>query len=61
MPDIGWYPLQLESLEARPAEEGRVCGDEFAEALDETLVVHAGTGLLRGRDLRRGVLADRLM
>ena len=59
--DVGGHAIELEPLEACPAEKGGVRGDVFAEALDEAFVVDAGTRLLRGRDLRRGMLADGLV
>ena len=49
--DVGGDAFELEGLEARPAEEARVRGDEFAEAFNERFVIHARAGLLRGRDL----------
>ena len=60
--DVGGHALELEGLEAGPAEEAGVCGHVFAETLDEAVVVyHARAGLFGGRDLGDGVLADRLM
>ena len=31
--DVGWYALELESLEAGPTEKRCVCRGEFPEAL----------------------------
>lgn len=60
--DIGGHPLELERLEAGPAEKRGVAGHELPEALDEALVHRAGARLLfRRRDLRDGVLADGLV
>ena len=60
---VGGHALELESLEARPAEESRVLGGEAAEELGDVLVrVLSTEGLLLRRGyLRHGVLADRLM
>ena len=58
MADVGWDALQLEGLEARPAEAGGVRGDEFSQVLDEALVNGTGAGSL---DLRGRMLADCLV
>ncbi len=60
--DVRGHPLELERLEAGPAEKGGVCGHKLPEALDEAVVHSAGARLLfRRRDLRDGVLADGLV
>ena len=62
MADVGGDTLQLERLEACPAEERCVGGDELAKVLHKPLVHHPGTGLLfRRRDLRGSMLADSLV
>lgn len=54
--------LQLKSLENGPIEEVLVSGGEFPQALDQILIaVTTDWLLLRGRKLRSGMLADRLV
>ncbi len=60
---VGGHALELEGLEARPAEEGRVLGSEAAEQLCDVLVrvISAERLLLRRGHLRHRVLADRFV
>jgi hypothetical protein len=53
--------LELEGLEARPVQEVLVRARELAEVLGEVLLGVTRAGLLRRRDLGRGVLADGLV
>lgn len=59
--DVRRHALQLEGLEPGPVEEVLVRRGELAEVLREALVREARAGLLRRRDLRRRVLAQRLV
>lgn len=60
--NVGGYALQLQRLEASPAEKRRVCGCEFAKTLDDIFVDASTHRLLLGcRDLARCMLADRLV
>lgn len=61
LPDVGRNSLELESLEARPAEEGSVCRGEFSEVLGDVLVGVATAGCSSLGDLGDGVLADGLV
>ena len=63
MAHVGGYALELESLEAGPAEESGVLGGEAAEKLGDIFVRVVGAdGLLLCRGhLLRGVLADGLV
>ena len=60
---VGGHALELEGLEAGPAEKGRVLGGEAPEQLCDVLVrvISAERLLLCGGHLRHGVLADRLV
>ena len=60
---VGGHALELERLEAGPAEEGRVLRGEAPEELGDVLVrvVSAERLLLRRGHLGGGVLADRLV
>lgn len=44
--DVGGHALQLEGLEACPAEERRVCGGKLAEAFDDVVVQTRAHGVL---------------
>lgn len=62
--DVGGEALELEGLEAGPAEEVGVGGGELAEVLCEVFVGVAdggGGGLLDAGELACGVLADGLV
>lgn len=61
--DVGGHALELECLEAGPAEEGRVGGGELAEVLDEILIrVRGAHGLLLcAGELGSSMLADGLV
>ena len=59
--DVGGHAPQLEGLEAGPSDELVVGGGELAEVLDEVVVDASVAWLLRRGDLRRGMLADRLV
>ena len=62
MADVGRNALELQRLEACPAQEGGVGGSKFADTLDDVFTIAAAQHvLLRGRDLTRCVLADLLV